>query len=329
MAVAPGAASEAAVKGWVRGLVLGASLLSVVGAVVLLVVMVADYVGQVLPTGSRATVMVDAGSDDPGTVGASERTWFDATTAQALSAELAAGLDGSGWCAGWSIVQVDGGRFGREVSDVGSNRGVDRSARECTSWVELEVAYEFTSSTSPLEDNAALTVTASDQRIASSFAQHPAYDISPTDLLHEDQGHNTDDILANAVAGLPLVLAEAGEVDPLTVAPVEGEGEAPVDGTDGTDDGTVAFADVEGEGGSDIWRGNRTLLTLGLAVAGLGLAVLLWAWARLPLHKAGLAALARPGGLAAQGRAVNPRRLLKAGLSRPNNDPEEESSAAG
>jgi hypothetical protein len=321
------------VKGWVRGLVVGAALLSVVGAVVLLVVMAADYGGKALPTGSRTSVMVDAGSDDPGTVGGSERSWFDATTARALSSELAAGLEGSDWCAGWSIVQVDGSRFGREMSDVGSNLGIDRSTRECSQWVEVEVAYEFTSPSSPLEDNAELTVTASDQRIANSFAQHPAYDISSTDLLHEDQGHNTDDILANAVAGLPLVLAEAGEIDPLTVAPVEGA--APDTGNDdggsADDDGTVAFADAEGEGGSDLWRGNRTAMVLGLATAGLGLAVLLWAWARLPVHRAGLAALVRPGGLAAQGRAVNPRRHLKAGLARGGTTEvnKEDESAAG
>lgn len=318
-------------KGWVRGLVLGTALLSVVGAVLLLVVMAADYGGRVLPTGSRTTVMVDAGSDDPGTVGGSERSWFDAPTARALSAELAAGLDGSDWCAGWSIVQVDGSQFGRELSDVGSNLGLDRSARECFRWVEVEVAYEFTSSSSPLEDNATLMVTASDARIANSFSQHPAYDISSSDLLHEDQGHNTDDILANAVAGLPLVLAEAGEIDPLTVAPVEGS-----DNSEGgesgapADDGTVAFADAEGEGGSDIWRANRTALVVGLACAGLGLALLLWSWARLPVHRAGLAALVKPGGLAAQGRAVNPRRHLKAGLARSATEVnKEDESAAG
>lgn len=325
-------------KGWARGLVVGAALLSVLGAVVLLVVMAADYGGQALPTGSRSTVLTVGGSGPPEVVAGSARTWFDAATAQALVDELAAALEGSDWCAGWAIVQKDESLF-RSLYDVGSNQGVDRSARECDNYVELAVTYHFTSTSSPLEDNAALRVLTSDLRLGNAYDLHPAYEISPSDLLHEDQGHNTDDILANAVAGLPLVLAEAGEIDPLTVAPVEGEGEAPAggngdgDGTDGADvadDGTVAFADAEGEGGSDLWRANRTVLVVGLAVGGLGLAVLLWAWARLPVHRAGLAALVRPGGLAAQGRAVNPRRHLKAGLARGTTEVnKEDESAAG
>lgn len=303
-------------KGWVRGLVVGVALVSVLGAVGLLVVMAADYGGQALPTGSRSTVLAVDGSGPPEVVAGSARTWFDAPTAQALVDELGAALEGSDWCAGWAVVQKDESQF-RSLYDVGSNRGVDQSARACDHYVELAVTYHFTSSSSPLEDNAALRVHTSDLRLGNAYDLHPAYDITPTDLLHEDQGHNTDDILANAVAGLPLVLAEAGEIDPLTVAPVESDdGGASGDADTSADDGTVAFADAEGEGGSDVWRANRTALVVGLAAAGLGLAVLLWAWARLPVHRAGLAALVKPGGLAAQGRAVNPRRHLKAGLAR-------------
>lgn len=300
---------------------LAGAVLSVLVAVGLLVYVAGLYGGKVLPTGSRTTVSVDAGSDDPGTVEGAYRSWFDSATAEALVAELAAGLEGSDWCAGWSIVQLDHGGFVGEVSDVGSNLGVGRSARDCGHWVELEVAYEYTRSSSSQEDNAVAEIESSDLRVANAFDQHPAYAISSSDLLHEDLGHNTDDIIANAVAGMPLVLAEAGEVDPLTVEPVE----APAA------DGTVTFADAEGEGGSDVWRDNRAWLVVGLVTAGLGLAVLLWAWARLPVHRAGLWAILRPGGLAAQGRAVNPRRLLKAGLARPtSSDPsEEDNSVAG
>ncbi|HEY8547693.1 MAG TPA: hypothetical protein VIL36_21670, partial [Acidimicrobiales bacterium] len=207
---------------WARHLVVWGSALLVLLSLGLLVVMAAEYGGRILPTGSRTPIWEDASSDDPRVRNASSRSWFDAVTAVALVAELDEGLGDSGWCAGWSIAVYDQRRiYDGLTSDIGSNRGVDRSAQDCDEWVELEVTYVYTESTSTLEDNAALEVRSSDLRVASVFDQHPAYDIGADDLLHEDLGHNTDDIIANAIGGLPLVLAELGEVDPLTVAPVD------------------------------------------------------------------------------------------------------------
>jgi hypothetical protein len=338
-----------------RGLALSGAVCAGLLSLGLLAWLGIGAVARTLPTGTRTTVRVDTSPDpdestgglldddvdfdvdadpldpsgDPygsyGSYGADRfgRYWFDPATAESLVAELAAAVEGSHWCVGWSIVQQT--ELGSTEADVGSDRGLDVTARDCTDYVELQVGYQFTSSSSSLEDNAEARVVSSNNLVTNRFLQHPAYDISAADLLHEDLGHNEDDLLANAVAGLPLVLAESGDLDPLTVAPVEGEASGASDAsgpgagssTDApADDGTVTFADAEGEGGNDLWRANRTPLALGLASILGGLAVVLWAWARLPLHRAGLAAIARPGGLAAQGRAVNPRRALKAAMAR-------------
>lgn len=336
-----------------RGLALSGAVCAALLSLGLLAWLGIGALSRTLPTGTRTTVRVDTSPDpdertggllddfdppDPSSDGSFDssfdssyssygvgadrfgRYWFDHATAESLVAELAAAVDGSHWCVGWSIVQQT--ELGTSEADVGSNRGLDVTARDCTDYVELQVGYQFTSSSSSLEDNAEARVVSSNNLVTNRFLQHPAYDISAADLLHEDLGHNGDDLLANAVAGLPLVLAESGDLDPLTVEPVETDAsEAAADPADPPDDGTVTFADAEGEGGNDLWRDNRTLLAVGLASILGGLAVVLWAWARLPLHRAGLAAIARPGGLAAQGRAVNPRRALKAAMARSQTTP--------
>jgi hypothetical protein len=258
-------------------------------------------VPRFLPTGSRATVY--RGSvEERANVG---RHWYSEQDAAALSAELAAAVEGTDWCLGWSIVIDDDG-VGADRADVGSSRSTTQPARSCGQYVEVAVTYAYTGSTSEQEDNAAFDVLSSDPEVTEAFLEHPAYQVSASDLLHEDRGTSRDDVIGNAIAGLPLVLAETGRLDPLTVQPVGEETE----GTEATE-GAVEFADREGEGGSDLWRAHRLwLLGGGLAVA-LGLTIVLMAWAQFPANWFGLPPVTARG---PDGRPVNPRRALKAAL---------------
>ena len=274
-----------------RPLVVLAGLLAL-AAVAAVVVAVVPAVARSLPSGSRVTIA----RADAEAAGPSTRSWYDRPTADGLAAELAAALDGTDWCAGWRIVQIDryrgGTSFGTAAGSVdeGSNLGVDRPADECPQWVEVVVLYGFTSASSSQEDNAELWVESSHGTVARSLAGHPAFDVSADDLLLEDRGENSSDVIGDAIAALPLALAEQGRIDPLTVEPV---------GDDAPAGGEVAFADREGWGGSDAWRAERTTVLAGLVVALLGLAGLCLAF--VPLTP--------------RAPAVNPRRALKAALA--------------
>jgi hypothetical protein len=276
----------------------------------LLVALGVMYLQRSLPLGSRAPVNPVPPSDQID----SGRSWYTSAEAEALSAELATAVEGTEWCLGWSIVVVDQAQvYARRQGDVGSNRGPDRSARNCAQWVEVEATYVYTSASSNDQDNAAFEVDSSDGELALAFGEHPAYEISADDLLHEDRGTGRDDVIGNAIAGMPLVLAETGRLDPLAVEPVD-------EGTEGA----VTFADQEGEGGSDLWRGRgHWLAAAGLAVT-LGLTVVLLAWLGVPARVFGMAPATARG---PDGRPVNPRRALKAALLRARL--EEEQGALG
>jgi hypothetical protein len=267
--------------------------------VLLVLALVVDYVDSALPLGSRTSVSSTLPSDEQDFVG---RFWYEDTEARALSAELATAAEGTDWCLGWAIIIVDDAQFGDEQADIGSSQGVNTSARTCPDWVEIEVVYHYTSSSSELEDNATFAVWSSDLDVAGVFEDHPTYQVSAADLLHEDRGDNRDDVIGNAIAGMPLVLSEAGVLDPVSVEPV-------AEGTEGA----VTFADREGEGGSDLWRAEKTrLLVAGLVVA-LGLTLAFMAWARVPSSFFGTPV---PGARGPDGRPINPRRALKAALQR-------------
>jgi hypothetical protein len=238
-------------------------------AILVVVVVVITALGRTVPGGR--TVSLGAGVATDATPG---RHWYDATSATGLAAELAAALDGTDWCAGWAIGQSY--EPGPDLVDVGSNLGVDRSARACPNWAEVHVSYVYTSATSNLEDNAGMWVEASDPAVRDALDEHGAFALSRQDLLHEDLGHNGDDVIGNAIAALPLALAEAGRIDPLTVEPVtpgtapdgagagEPSAEPPAEG--------VEFADSEGWGGSDVWRAERGTIVAGAVLVLLGLA---------------------------------------------------------
>jgi len=305
-----------------------------IAAGLIVVALGVDIVGRTLPTGSRTSVGGVGPSDQQSDVGP---FWYTREQAEALSTELAAAVDGTTWCVGWSIVLagevpvedyayvvpyetgIEGGgtSFGfGEHADVGSNRGPGRSARSCSEWAEVEVVYEYTSSTSPLEDNAGFAVRASDPVVEEALRVHPALQMSSDTLLHEDRGENTDDVIGNTIAALPLALAEQGRIDPLSVEPVAA-------GTEGS----VTFEDSEGEGGSDLLIANRTSLLVGALVVLAGLLLLCMAWGQVPARWFA----PMPGGSAwpttappgapgvpqrAAGRPGNPRRTLKHQLER-------------
>jgi hypothetical protein len=264
------------------------------GVLVLAVaVIVAVLVGQALmgalPSGNRVAL---ARASAGGATAPSTRAWYDRDTADGLAAELDVALEGTDWCAGWRIVQQysygSASASGYALVDEGSNRGVDQPATVCTDWAQVVVLYGYTSSTSTREDNAELWVDASSPTLAADLARHAAFDVTADDLLREDRGQGSSDVIGNAIAALPLALADEGEIDPLTVEPAA-DGQA----------GGVEFADNEGWGGSDVWRTERSTIAAGAIVALLGLAGLCLAAVRL----------------APRAPAVNPRRALKAQLT--------------
>jgi hypothetical protein len=327
-----------------RGVGIAVAWACALGAGLVVVALVVDVVDRMLPTGSRATLTSVAPSDQQTDVGP---YWYTRDQAEALSAELAAAVEGSTWCVGWSIVQtgdvpypdvagvvpydtgddLTGGftsSFG-EHADVGSSLGPGRSARTCSEWAEVEVVYEYTEPTSPLEDNAGFEIRASDPVVEDALRVHPALSVPTDALLHEDRDENTDDVIGNAIAALPLALAEQGRIDPLTVEPV-------AEGTEGA----VTFDDGEGEGGNDMLVANRTALLVGALVVLAGLGLLCMAWGRFPARwfappmtawptvappgPPGAGAPAPWGGAPARppppARPGNPRRALKQQLER-------------
>jgi len=333
-----------------RGVWIAVAWACALGAGLVVVALVVGVVDRMLPTGSRTTLTSVAPSDQQSDVGP---YWYTREQAEALSAELAAAVDGSTWCVGWSIVQtgdvpypdvagvvpydtgddLGGGYTFGEHADVGSSLGPGRSARTCSEWAEVEVVYEYTAPTSPAEDNAGFEIRASDPEVEDALRIHPALTVSTDALLHEDRDENTDDVIGNAVAALPLALAEQGRIDPLTVEPV-------AEGTEGA----VTFDDGEGEGGNDLLVANRTALLVGALVALAGLGLLAMAWGQFPARwfappmsawptvappgAPGAGAVAGggargPWGTAARpvrppppGRPGNPRRALKQQLER-------------
>jgi hypothetical protein len=305
-----------------------------IAAVLVVLVLVVGIVGGMLPTGTRTSVLEVAPSHQQGDV---RPLWYPPDQAAALTAELAAAVDGSDWCVGWSIV-MDGdvpyqdiavppydingaepgnggsglrsGSYG-QYADVGSNRGPGLSARTCPRWAEVEVVFHYEAATSPFEDNAVLRVEASETVVSDALRTHPALQVSPDALLHEDRGDNTDDVIGNAIAALPLALAEQGRIDPLSVEPVAA-------GTEGA----VTFEDSEGEGGIDVLVANRTALLVGALVVLAGLVLLCMAAGQVPARwfpqEAGPGPWTSP-------HAGNPRRALKEQMERA----EARSSAAG
>lgn len=289
-ATAPGPARRLWARAGRKPLVVVAGLL-VLAALVAVVAALVPVLAGTLPTGRRVALAPgDADAAAPST-----RSWYDQATADGLAAELAAAVDGTDWCTGWRIVQLysyggPGSRGGSELVDEGSNLGADRPAGGCLLWARVVVLYGYTSSTSPREDNAALWVESSDHGLAARLARHPAFDVDADDLLREDLGRNESDVIGDAIAALPLALADEGRIDPLTVEPVAEEAPS---------GGGVEFADREGWGGSDVWRSERATILAGAVVALLGLA--------------GLCLCAVP--LRPRPQAVNPRRVLKAALA--------------
>lgn len=227
--------------------------------------------------------------------------WFDPTTASALSDELAAALDGSGWCAGWVVVVDD---VLVDQADIGSNLGVGEAAHTCDDWAEITVEVVYTSESSEADDTAGIRVDASDPGVETALASHPSLlDGTGYRALLGDAG---DDAVANAVAGLPAALAEVGEITPVAAAPVE----------DG-DPGGVAMPDAEGDGGNETWAQQRSLVLVGVAflvAAVVVLAVLAVHHVRAGRRRPGHARGAAPG-------PVNPRRVLRAALVRAQTPP--------
>jgi hypothetical protein len=225
--------------------------------------------------------------------------WFDPATADALSAELAAALDGTGWCAGWVVQIVD---VSFEQADIGSNLGVGTAAHTCDNWAEITVEVVYTSESSEADDTAGIRVDAHDAPVASALQSHPS--------LLDGTGHRAllgysgDDAVANAVAGLPAALAEVGEIAPVAAAPVE-PGEP----------GGFTLPDAEGDGGNETWAQHQTEVLLGvgfLLVAGAVLPTMLVVtrrWSRVYVAPA-----PHPGSAAPH--PVNPRRALRAALDR-------------
>jgi hypothetical protein len=323
-----------------RVLLFGGAVLSAVCALVAGGILAVDLYSDRVPSGNR-TSMYDVRADDAVTSG---RFWFDQQTAEGLSAELAAAVEGTDLCLGWAVLTSTGPTHYDIQGDIGSSRAPGVSARSCERWVELEVTYAYTTYSSPLYDNASLRVDANDARARRAIAEHPAYDIGVDELLREDAGLNEDDLIANAIAGMPLALADAGILEPLAVQPVSGEAAAtpsastttaPAGGSSSSistptststpttaptgepsevaADGTLTFADQEGEGGHDVWHAHRRRLLFGLAAIMLGVACLLYGWGGFPWGFAALGAHLR-----APRRPVNPRRALEAALARAN-----------
>jgi hypothetical protein len=287
-------------------------------------VIVAGLVGQALmgalPSGNRVAL---ARASAGGATAPSTRAWYDRDTADGLAAELDVALEGTDWCAGWRIVQQYsyGGASAsvHALVDEGSNRGVDQPATVCTDWAQVVVLYGYTSSTSTREDNAELWVDASSPTLAADLARHAAFDVTADDLLREDRGQGSSDVIGNAIAALPLALAEQGELDPLSVEPV-----------DAGSDGAVTFDDAEGEGGLDVLAANQTVLLVGALVILSGFTLLCMAWGQVPARwfppdAADFATARAPGSPGAgapppqsQPRFSSPRRALKAQLRQAN-----------
>jgi hypothetical protein len=319
---------------------IAAAWVCVIAAAVVAVALAVEGLDRVLPTGNRTSVSDVSPSDlqqEPGTY------WYTLDQAEALSAELAAATEGTDWCVGWSIVLAgvvpyediaratpytaagvqetagfSSSTYG-EYADVGSSQGPGRSARDCQEWAEIEVVYEYTSTTGALEDNAAMQVWASDTAITEALRRHPALDLSADDLLHEDRGDNTDDVIANTIAALPQALAEQGAIDPLSVEPVAADTQ-----------GAVSFDDAEGEGGMDALITNRIWLLAGAFVVLGGLLLLCMALAQVParwFQPATVASGPRYGAAPAPGWgygptvSASPRKALKQQMARSRPQP--------
>jgi hypothetical protein len=156
--------------------------------------------------------------------------YLDAKDATSLAGLLAEASEAQGGvCYGWILDLSDAA--GTDGTDAGSNRGVGTAPSdvpECTRYVQVEARVTWVSESSESEDSAAFTVaseglsnppTASDVRSAVGM---------DGDDLKNDDG---DVLLYRAVAALPRLLADAGEVPSVSLTPAAS---APPSGTDPT-----------------------------------------------------------------------------------------------
>ncbi|WP_428962692.1 hypothetical protein [Micromonospora fluostatini] len=166
---------------------------------------------------------------------------------------LARAAEQHGLCYGWRLSDSS-----TEVVSVGSNVGVGIGVEEnpqCPRWVQVEARVTYTSASSELDDSAFVTVTTSPDldrtRLVGLRTRLERFGLT-REVFVDDPGW----AVTRAATVLPLLVAEAGVVEPLaTTAPVPADQVPP-----------LAAA------GSDLWRDRWGQL---LTVAGLLLVAVL------------------------------------------------------
>jgi hypothetical protein len=133
-----------------------------------------------------------------------------------LAQSLAEAKEEQGVCYGWRISIDD--ESGTVIEDAGSSLGpgdvTALAGAECPKFVLLNGVVDYTSELSEAEDSASWSIT--------SNLNKPPTTGELRDLGHTAEGllgDEDDEVLANAVGALPLLVADHGEAKPVGFAP--------------------------------------------------------------------------------------------------------------
>lgn len=130
-----------------------------------------------------------------------------------------------GICYGWELDDSTYSTGSDDLVSMGSSRGANVSARECTDWVVLTVGVDYTSASSESDDSASIDVDRSD-----SLAGKAPYS-SDLERMGVTREAAINDPAATAGLGalaLPLLMVEAGVAEPLPVATASAEPATPI-----------------------------------------------------------------------------------------------------
>ncbi|MGA8117197.1 MAG: hypothetical protein WCA46_26485, partial [Actinocatenispora sp.] len=183
-----------------------------------------------------------------------------------LAADLAEATQRQGVCYGWSLEFSDY-YSDHSISSSGSNQGAGHTldTSKCRSWITFSASVTWESDSSESEDSASFDVTGSgdlaDDVPSSDDMGNVGID---EDALIDDPYWTTE----SAMEALPLLLAQSGAATPMPV---------------GSEPSGVAGVTPPPRAGSDLWRGHKSLIVIG--VIGLVAAVVLLVGGVLSLRR--------------------------------------------
>lgn len=151
---------------------------------------------------------------------AAQANILDPDTSTELAQTLADATEEQGVCYGWSVDVNDHSGVANS-SESGSNFGpttpVEGGGEPCAKQVTLRANVTYTSELEEAEDSASIDVFSSVDGVDEGDVEDLGFDAG--DLL----GDKDDEALYNMVAGLPLLVADAGGADPVPFEEATGD----------------------------------------------------------------------------------------------------------